>query len=291
MHREDNIFDRKGQNDIHWTSMIYHNGVFSMFFNYGMNQSGPAPYMTGLATSHDGIKFDIVNPIVIAPTLWSWDSQFLEVHSIIRLDGKWMMYYCGYNGNWRIGMAESEDMVSWEKYPNCILDVGDKCWENTLVADPHVIFFKKQYLMFYMGKGTVWQLGLATSYDGKEWYRFHENPIMKAEGWCDGCICLSGVIIYNDRLLATMHGYNKKTEKFTTKLFKSDDGIVWNEVTYADRSEFSITPGEWNDVGTVHPEMILIDGKIIIYYTGIRNTAPKQHRVGRVIIDVKDLLL
>jgi predicted GH43/DUF377 family glycosyl hydrolase len=286
MHRDDHIFDREGNNDLHWTATIYHDGKFYMFYNYGMAPSGPTPLMSGMAVSEDGIKFKTKNNMVLCTSIDSWDSRLVEVHSITRAEGEWRMYYCGYDGNWRIGMATSEDLTSWKKRPEPIMDLGMSKWEDTHVADPHVIFFGGKYLMYYMGKGQVWQVGIAMSHDGIEWNKYIENPIIKAnQSWCDGCVALSGVIIYKNMLLASVHGYSTAEKKFRTKLFKSEDGIKWEP------TDIVINPGHWSDRGIVHPEIIAIDDKLIVYYTGIKAGNPNQHRVGRVVFDDEDLLL
>jgi predicted GH43/DUF377 family glycosyl hydrolase len=285
MDRNDNVFDRGGSNDLHWTATLYHEGKFHMFYNYGMSSSGPVPLMSGLAVSENGQDFKVKCGVVLYPDMDSWDSQLVEVHSILRAEGMWRMYYCGYDGiNWRIGMAESEDLIEWKKCPMPILDIGDAQWENNLVADPHVVHFKGKYLMYYMGKGQVWQVGVATSRDGIDWDRHQMNPIMKAdEEWCDGCVALSGVISHEGILLAAVHGYSKSEAKFRTKLFRSENGIKWTPLS------ITIEPGEWCNRGIVHPELLVLDGKLLIYYTGIRLGQPNQHRVGRVVYDLKEV--
>jgi predicted GH43/DUF377 family glycosyl hydrolase len=285
------ILDRNGKNDVHWTAMLHNKGTFYMFYNFGMASSGPAPYMTGLAISQDGIDFKIEKDVVFGPEVNKWDGNMMEVHSIIRANSTWRMYYCGLDDHWRIGYAESEDLKNWKRNPNPILDIGDKYWENIHVADPYVIFFKGKYFMYYMGKGHVWQVGVAISHDGIEWNKYPENPIIMAtEDWCDGCVCLSGVIIYNGKLLAAVHGYNTKTSKFITKLMSSDNGIHWR-YALKDEKEIVIEPGEWSNRGIVHPDIVATDGKLYIYYTGIKLGIPNEHRVELVILDDKNLLL
>jgi len=285
MERNDNVFDRDGKNDLHWTAMMHHDGKFYMYYNYGMAVTGPAPFMTGLAVSDDGVNFRNVKDVILYPGT-SWDRILIEMHSIIRDGNRWRMYYCGFDGNWRIGMAESDDLLNWWKFPEPILKLGDNRWEDMHVADPHVIFFRGKYMMYYMGKGEVWQVGLATSKDGEEWYKHFENPIIKAsEKWCDGCVALSGVVEYKGMLLAAIHGYDKSEEKFRVKLFKSAKGIKWLPADVP-----AIEPGEWCNRGVVHPEIIIVDNKLHVYYTGIRKGETNEHRIGRVVYD-KNILL
>lgn len=284
MERFDNIFDRNGKNDLHWSCVIHNKGKFYMYYNFGMTSSGPTPYMTGLAISDDGINFRIEKDIIFGPETNSWDCNMLEVHSIVRENGLWRMYYCGMDKNWSIGYAESDDLIEWKKYKLPIIQSGMKLWENIHVADPYVIFFKGKYLMYYMGKGEVWQVGLAISYDGKEFYKYTENPIItNNEKWCDGCVCISGVIVHDKKLIAAVHGYNTTTHKFISKLIESDDGIKWRKYI-RNGEEVIIEPGEWSDRGIVHPEIIKNNDKMYIYYTGIRKGVQNQHRIGLVII-------
>ena len=93
MERNDNIFNREGRNDLHWTAMTYHNGKFYMLYNYGTATTGPTPFMIGLATSDNGENFKTEQEIVLNPEFGKWDSHLIEAHSIIRAEGKWRLYY------------------------------------------------------------------------------------------------------------------------------------------------------------------------------------------------------
>ncbi len=184
-------------------------------------------------------------------------------------------------------MAESENLEDWTRHPNPIIDLGDSAWEEIHVADPHVIFFKGKYLMYYMGKGNVWQVGLAESSDGIEWYKHDDNPIINAsEEWCDGCVSLSGIIQHNENLIATIHGYDSKKAIYTVRMFKSKDGIKWKEMDMP-----PIEPTDWCNRGIVHPEPLLIKDKLYIFFTGIRVGKPNLHRVGRVVYDEEEIRL
>ena len=51
----------------------------------------------------------------------TWEAQWFVVGDVLRMDGKYYMYYCSSvkgNKNSRLGLAISSDGVKWERYPD-----------------------------------------------------------------------------------------------------------------------------------------------------------------------------
>jgi hypothetical protein len=241
---------------VHWFNITEDHGIFWMFFNH------LPPRKVGLAKSVDGVNFQVVNDNVLTTGWWfrkwgAWDGGLIESHQVARLKDRWRMYFGGYNGHWRISYADSFDLEHWTKR-GPLLDLGKKSWESIHVADPYVIDFKGRRLMYYMGKGDVWQVGVAfvISALGQEHFvRYPLNPIIKADReWNRGCMCLSGVSVENDGLLGSVHGYDPISKKFRGYLMWSKDGFEWEEYKYL---------GE----GIIHPEVHAVNGQPMLYYT------------------------
>lgn len=238
---------------VQWFNIFEDVGCFWMFFNH------LPPTKVGLAKSLDGVNFEVVKPAVMRKGFrflnrWgSWDSILIESHSTIRLKNGWRMFFGGYNGHWRIGYADSHDLLHWRKH-GLILDLGEESWESIHAADPHVVDFDGKRLMYYMGKGKVWQVGVAIEQEGR-FVRYQKNPIITANrNWNRGCMCLSGVLVNGDELLGTGHGYDPLSKKFRGHSLISKDGFAWKEAQFL---------GE----GIIHPEIHYFNGKPILYYT------------------------
>jgi len=230
-----------------------------MYFNH------LPPTQVGLARSEDGFNFQVVRESVLkkGPRFLNrfgpWDSVLIESHSVIRNAGKWRMYFGGYDGHWRIGYAESKDLENWTKYwDNPVFDLGPDRWESEHVADPHLVDLNGKRLMYYMGKGDVWQVGLAVE-NGSHFSRYEKNPVIKAEKrWNSGCVCLSGVTPFLGELVGTVHGYNPVDGKFRAYMMKSKDGVNWEQSRFL---------GE----NIIHPEIHAFKGELILYYTDSEN--------------------
>jgi 2-polyprenyl-3-methyl-5-hydroxy-6-metoxy-1,4-benzoquinol methylase len=227
-----------------------------MFFN------DVAMKNVGLAESFDGYNFQIQEHSVFAvdsPRLFrNWDTSLIESHSTLPLGKAYRMYYCGHNGHWQIGVADSVNLKDWVRSKrNPVLKLGKQSWENREVADPHVLHDGSQYLMYYAGKGTDWQTGIALSEDGLRFHRYEHNPILTTqEKQCDGGIVLSGIIKNNGAYLAAIQGYSWIDKKYRCFLYQSENGLDWEHKKYL---------GE----GKLHPELHLVNEKWLLYYTNL----------------------
>ena len=250
---------------VHWFNILEDHDCLWMFFNH------LPPTQVGLAKSVDGVNFKVVRESVLTKgprflnRFGPWDSVLIESHSVIRNAGKWRMYFGGYDGHWRIGYAESKDLENWTKYwDNPVFDLGQNGWEAKHVADPHLIDFNGKRLMYYMGKGDVWQVGLAVE-DGSRFTRHKKNPVIKAEkDWNNGCVCLSGIICVADQLLGAVHGYNPDDGKFRAYMMKSEDAVNWTESRFL---------GE----NIIHPEIHAFKGELVLYYTDSENNFGRRY--------------
>ena len=119
----------------------------------------------------------------------AWDSAQLFRPWVIYDGSSFTMWYAGEDsqGADRIGMATSNDGVSWTKYSgNPVLDLGPPgSWDGDSISDACVIKENGGYKMWYTGQtygatsaDDVFKIGYATSPDGIHWTRDSGNPVL-----------------------------------------------------------------------------------------------------------------
>lgn len=167
-------------------------GLYHLFFhNEGLVSGNDIEHYT----STDLQSLDYVG-VALRKNPSGWDSYGLWAPHIIEYEDTYYMFYTGVDGygpdsKQRIGLATSEDLVTWVRYPgnNCPGTTGDGCiyecdepwttWGDPLSSynqqcrDPFVIGdpVNERWVMFATAKSTN-QFGVVTvaySTDLKEW--------------------------------------------------------------------------------------------------------------------------
>jgi predicted GH43/DUF377 family glycosyl hydrolase len=157
------------------------------------------PFKIGYATSLDGVNWRKYsgNPVIdLGPD--SWDSRGICSPTVIKDGDMYKMWYAGHapEGFVRIGYATSTDGANWTKYAeNPVLDVESfGSWDEWAVAECSVIKVGEEYMMWYSGGGSYYnismRIGYATSMDGIQWVKYEGNPVLNHgpwgswDGWC-----------------------------------------------------------------------------------------------------------
>ncbi len=108
---------------------------------------------------------------------------------VVFFDGRYLMYYSippmkgAENSGWNIGIAESENLITWEKIgeivpdPEAEYERNGLCAPGALVRDGKVHLFYQTY-----GNGRNDAICHAFSEDGICFERNRTNPVFKAEG-------------------------------------------------------------------------------------------------------------
>ena len=121
---------------------------------------------------------------VLSPDPKTWEGEYIAANgSVVYLNGEYLQWYHGAGPSIpRIGLARSKDGKVWEKHPQPVLDTGPRgSWDERGVADPYVIDFKGELLMFYLGQDRAHRqrLGVARSPDGIHWTKLVSNPVLE----------------------------------------------------------------------------------------------------------------
>lgn len=238
--------------------MVYHDGVFHMFFN-GIN-GFPAPVGVGYATSPDGYQWtrQTNEPVLSAKALSDTNfpnSNLFVTSALVEPDGTWVLYFYTLSGNTFVGAGEIGRATApapsgpWTIAPDPLLNPGPSgAWDDVQVSAPNVLKTDDAYLMYYdaLGSGGTSMIGMATSTDGVHWGKYNDpattdpafaesDPVLtvSAEGWDAKRVIDPNVIQKADGFemiyLATS-GSGKFTQgEFSFGAATSTDGIEWTK--------------------------------------------------------------
>lgn len=120
----------------------------------------PEPlYVIKYGASTDGLHWTRNNVTCIAP---SHDQEANARPTVIREAGRYRMWFCFRDshdyrngpGSYRIGYAESDDAVNWERNDAAAgLPRADTGWDAYMQTYPNVVKVRGEYLLFYNGNG------------------------------------------------------------------------------------------------------------------------------------------
>lgn len=171
----------------------------------------------------------------------TFDQMRIFSHDIVSVDGEYWMYYSGVgNGNSvQIGLAKSEDGISWQRYSSDPVfkcgDNGGSCltggnWSNYRVSVVSVEHVNGMFKMWFQGDNqnlsSVKRLGYATSQDGLNWTSSLLNPVFTAK---------EGTGIKYDSVLKISEGYRLYfTDNVEGGYYYVDsaDGIDWTGLVF-----------------------------------------------------------
>lgn len=131
------------------------NGLFRMWYasyrRWDLRDGDPWPqYQIRYAESLDGLNWDIKNIICLGSDM----EEAVARPYIIKENNKYFMWYC-YRlqyGPYRIGYAESNDGIRWERMDNQVgIDVSRIGWDSEMIEYPCVFDHKNERYMLYNG--------------------------------------------------------------------------------------------------------------------------------------------
>lgn len=148
--------------------LLRHRSTFYLFYNARAAEA-PHAEQTGLATSRDLKSWTKwpENPVLRTGPSGAWDSLFASDPWIERIDGRWHLFYYGFDGRHaQEGVATSTDLVKWTKSPyNPILKHGSKgSLDETHAHKPCVVLHQGVWYHYYCAVGSRGRvIALATS--------------------------------------------------------------------------------------------------------------------------------
>ena len=199
-----------GEWDDFWINapkVIFHHGKFHLWY-WGVNTSGFGGSAMGYATSRDGIHWEKhpANPVMVAGPEGAWDDFYVSNGDVLYQNGTFRMWYGGFGNEdfteGSIGLAMSEDGVEWHKHPRSpVMTPGDPGeWDEIFDTGAEMYYDGSIYHMWFHGFAPF-QIGYATSINGKQWKKYENNPILtpgSTGDWDEMWVIQPSVIVENN---------------------------------------------------------------------------------------------
>lgn len=133
--------------------IVEHANTYYMFYN-AKDDDPQWTEQIGMAVSEDLLHWKrYENNPVLSVGKNTWDARFASDPAVWydSVQKQWVMFYYGYNGIAAMdGIAVSNDLVHWEKYPEAIVKPGEKGSLDCVHAHkPGVIFHGGELYHFY----------------------------------------------------------------------------------------------------------------------------------------------
>jgi len=135
-----------------------------------------------------------------------WESSWVAFVSVIYENSQYVMWYSGANNtngqNASSGRATSSDGQVWTKDTlNPVMQHGSSAWDSKAAWVPKVLKIGNSYTMWFTGSNSsdLWQIGRATSTDGRIWVRDSTNPVLRVgtAGQWDGALVHTGSVLFD----------------------------------------------------------------------------------------------
>lgn len=166
-------------------AVVYHGGLFHMFFNRFNRFPGPVEVHYATSTNgqtwieHEG------DPLLTTESVSFAEVAVVASDVIVEPDGTWVLYFHTWqtqslvNGQGVIGRATAATPLGpWTVDPEPILQMANSpaAWDGAQVSLADVIQVENGYRMYYTGASPsgLMQIGLATSVDGISWEKYDD---------------------------------------------------------------------------------------------------------------------
>jgi len=245
-------------------------------------------WRTGVATSADGDHWikSAANP-VLSPG-GSWDTQYIAANgSAIEWHGTILYLYQGQDRGsvTRIGLATSNDGLSFAKLASPVLDIGpEHAWDGKAVGDPYVIARGGTLYLYYLGmdEHNIQRLGVARSTDGEHWTKFSGNPVLDAgaAGTFDENGLGEPSVVFSAPFYYMIYTGRSANESRDFGYAISSDGVSWKKMS---TSGIFTGRGGWNDKVVCDSTILKnADGRFTVWYGGGDIARPDERIDGQI---------
>ena len=294
-------------------TILFDNGKYRMWFTAAIKPFTDEQEMgIAYAESDDGLEWtprldpDTKEPeLLLRPTPGAWDEGGIETPSVVKnADGKYFLFYSGDvpprgSHSWSIGLATSDDGITWTKVGTTPVMDGRQGWEGPFfegsgrrkrrvggVCEPSVLYNAElgQFQMWYSALGSknekiAFRMGYATSTDGITWDARPE-PVFEPDvdgSWDDSVISHLSVVFdpptgyHLFYFGGSAKGY-QMAEKNGAAMVPgaighafSPDGISWQRDA---NPVLNVEPGTWEAWMVGGPTALVENDQVKLWYFG-----------------------
>ncbi|HEX3264484.1 MAG TPA: hypothetical protein VHR16_02340 [Candidatus Limnocylindrales bacterium] len=152
------------------TGFVTDAGTWTLLFE-NVSNTDPWKVYRMTATSPAGPWTVDPKPVLDVGAAGDFDATGVQWPSVVRIGNRWAAYYAGVRGAGRgtgqIGVAFSDDGVTWTKQPGSLLQATE-AWELRSLDRPRVVSTPSGLVMLYTALDLN-RRALATSTDGLAW--------------------------------------------------------------------------------------------------------------------------
>jgi len=247
---------------------------------YRMWFSWSDPRIIAYSESMDGVEWEYPTAVLPIVPGSEWEGNEVCRPCILYKDGRYHMWYTGKtypSENSRatscIGYATSDDGLNWQRHGNPVL-IQEEPWEGNGVTYSHVLWDdeEERYKMWYSAEEIreAKAIGYATSKDGINWKKYECNPILSpCENHYFEAMAVSGsYVIRQDGFYYLFYTGFDKDGIPSLGLVRSKDGIsAW--ASHPSNPICAGTDGSWDWLGIRSPSVMMDQGQVKIWYTGL----------------------
>ncbi len=206
------------------------------------------------------------NPMILS-TQKFYDYYGVTQPIILYDQGIFKMWYAGVAASSKsyILYAESVDGLTWVNYSgNPVLSAGRYGeWDDLSVSPGAIIKENGTYKLYYTGWSNEygnWNIGLATSIDGKKWTKYPNPILMGTTGW-QSQIIPSSIVKIGDSYFLYFTGRNYPY--YSIGVAVSNDGI--NFARYSE-NPILVSNQPWESTGVLEGSVLKDNGKLIMVF-------------------------
>lgn len=200
-----------GRGALMLSGLVQEDGTWVLY--YHTFTSGTKQGFIGRATAPEPLgpwTFD-EEPVLSPGSEGEWDDlQVMRVNVLQTEDDSYVMYYAGVNADGsQIGMATSDDGISWVKYDDPDTTEAPYAesdpimqptfdWEGSWLGRPEVLETDDGWVMLYEGGNRGSQTGVAISSDGVNFARYDQNPVLTTDNMVKNFPFFQGAFFHRD---------------------------------------------------------------------------------------------
>ena len=264
----------KGFRTLQDAFVLKENDIYKMWFSWSDAR------LIAYCESTDGLNWSY--PTVVLPALTGsrWEGHEVKRPCIIKQGDTYHMWYTGAmfptefsNASSCIGYASSKDGIVWERLPEPVMR-PEESWEGRALTYSHVIWDEEEqlYKMWYSA-GEYREcdaIGYATSRDGIHWRKHGQNPVFTHRDgrYFEVSKVVGSYIIRQDGWYYMFYMGVDGDGITCIGLAKSRNGID-NWIRHQSNPVYAATDGSWDWLGIRGPSIMIDDGKIKMWYTGL----------------------